>query len=282
MSQVHLPSSMMFDNTLKKPIGVFDSGVGGLSVLWHIRELLPHENLIYVADSSYAPYGDKTPEFISQRAMFISEHLHSLGAKAIVVACNTATAACIDQLRQTFSIPIVGMEPAVKPAVLTSETGVIGVMATTETLRSEKFSRLSHQFGKDVEIVMQPCPGLVELIESNDIHSDETYSLVSKYVGCLLEKRADVLVLGCTHYPFLMPVIKKIAPDVRVLDTGAAVARELKRRVEGVLKTDQHPGQTRFVTSGSCLAMEKVISDLWKREPITGNQVQSLPASGLV
>ena len=173
-----------------KPIGVFDSGVGGLSVLREIRSELPGEDLLYVADSGHAPYGDKSTELIEARAIAIVEFLLSQHAKAIVVACNTATGVAIKMLRARFSVPIVAMEPAVKPAVAITRSGVIGVLATSRTIASDNFARLHERFGADVKILMQACPGLVEQVETGDLAGGKTRALIERYVLPLLEQRS--------------------------------------------------------------------------------------------
>ena len=185
------------------PIGVFDSGVGGLSVLHDVRRELPHEHLLYVADSVHAPYGDRTQAFVEARSIAIVRFLVTQGAKAIVVACNTATSMAVDALRSEFSLPCVAMEPAVKPAVSITKSGVIGVLATTATLSSPRFARLVSHFGSDVDVVLQACPGLVEHVEKGELAHDATRALVEQYVRPLVARGADTLVLGCTHYPFL-------------------------------------------------------------------------------
>jgi len=215
------------------PIGVFDSGVGGLSVLKWIRETLPNENLIYVADSQYAPYGEQPQDLIEQRAKVLTQFLIDEGAKAVVVACNTATVSAINLLRDNFSVPIVGIEPGIKPAVSLSKSGVVGVMATTNTVNSDSVLKLINRFADGRQVEIQPCPGLVECVEKLELNSPRTHQLVQQYVTALLEKGVDTIVLGCTHYPFLLPSIQKIAGNsVEVIDTGEAVAREAKRRLE--------------------------------------------------
>ncbi len=251
----------------KMPIGVFDSGVGGLSVLHEIRRLLPNEDLLYVADSGHAPYGDKSQQFIEQRSIAISEFLVSRNVKAIVVACNTATGAAIATLRSKFSVPIVAMEPAVKPAAALSKTGVIGVLATSRTLASANFVQLFARYGGDVRIEGQACPGLVEEVEAGNLSGSQSRLLLERYVLPLLERDADIIVLGCTHYPFLASLIKEIAgPTVAVIDSGAAVARELYRRleVEQLLAGDKEEGTELFLTSGSLAQAEPIFSQLWK------------------
>ena len=235
------------------PIGVFDSGVGGLSVLIEIRRELPHEDLLYVADSGHAPYGDKPADEIQARAQVIVEFLVSRGAKAIVVACNTATGVSVDALRERWSIPIVGIEPAIKPAVATTRSGVVGVLATSQTIASTRFARLVETFGTGVDVMAQPCPGLVERIEDGDFSGPATRRLIDSYVRPLIEKGADTIVLGCTHYPFITAAIAETAgPGIAIIDPAAAVARELRRRLErgGSLRQDTAPGTTRFWSSG--------------------------------
>lgn len=253
------------------PIGVFDSGVGGLSVLQEIRNALPSENLVYVADSAHAPYGDKSPQFIEARSIAISEFLATQNAKAIVVACNTATGAAITTLRTRFSVPIIAMEPAVKPAAANSQSGVIGVLATSRTLASDNFVKLFARYSADVEILGQACPGLVEQVEAGDLSSNKTRMLVEHYVLPLLEQGVDTLVLGCTHYPFLAPLIQEIVgTTVAVIDSSAAVARQLCRRLEvGKLLADGdciNAGAEYFWTSDTVDKAQPLIAQLWKAD----------------
>ncbi|KPY74291.1 Glutamate racemase [Pseudomonas syringae pv. syringae] len=213
------------------PVGIFDSGVGGLSVLNEVRQLLPSESLLYLADCGHIPYGEKTPEFIIERCLTIAGFFREQGAKALVVACNTATAAGVSHLRQRYpDWPIVGMEPAVKPAAEATRSGVVGVLATTGTLQSARFAALLDRFANDVRVVTQPCPGLVELIETGDLLSPQIRQLLQHYVEPLLAARCDTIILGCTHYPFLKPLLREMLPEsVTLIDTGAAVARQLRR-----------------------------------------------------
>ncbi|WP_207867262.1 glutamate racemase [Pseudomonas sp. 58(2021)] len=213
------------------PIAVFDSGVGGLSVLAEIQHLLPNESLLYFGDCGHIPYGEKTPEFIRQRCSVMAGFFREQGAKALVIACNTATVAGVADLRRDFpDWPIVGMEPAVKPAAAATRSGVVGVLATTGTLQSAKFAALLDRFATDVRVVTQPCPGLVERIESGDLHSAELRALLRHYVNPLLASGCDTIILGCTHYPFLKPMLKSMIPEsISLIDTGAAVARQLQR-----------------------------------------------------
>lgn len=219
-----------------RPIAVFDSGVGGISVLQHIHALLPFEPLLYVADSKYAPYGNKTPAEIQARCFAIADFLIANDAKAIVVACNTATAAAIDAMRAKYTLPnhmpIIGMEPAVKPAAEASKNGIIGVLATTGTLKSAQFAGLLESYGRNVNVVTQACVGLVECIERGEITAENTLRLVEQYCQPLLDAGADTIVLGCTHYPFVRALIEQVAgPDVTLIDTGAAVAKHLQQRL---------------------------------------------------
>ena len=245
-------------------IGVFDSGVGGLSVLRHIRMMLPDARLIYVADSAHVPYGDKTAHYIEQRAIALTRFLIGQGAKAIVVACNTATAAAAQTLRREFNLPVIGMEPAVKPAVSASKSGVVGVLATVGTLKSARFAALLERHAKDIEIITQGCHGLVEQVESGDLEGQKTRELVERYTGPLLLRGADTLILGCTHYPFLAPLIKKVVGDIALIDTGEAVARQLQRRLLAELPdTQPGDGTAHFFTSGDAQAASLIMSKLW-------------------
>ena len=248
------------------PVGVFDSGVGGLSVLREIRRELPSEDLVYVADSAYAPYGDRSKEFIEQRATAIVRFLAGERAKAVVVACNTVTGMAVELLRSRFSMPIVAMEPAVKPAASYTRSGVIAVLATSGTLSSSKFSTLVSRFGAGVQVLVQPCPRLVEQVERGEVASDVTRSLVTGYVRPLIEKGADTIVLGCTHYSFLSEVIQEIAgPAVSIIDPAVAVARELRLRLEAndALLPQERRGVARFWTSGALASVQPVILQLW-------------------
>jgi len=251
------------------PIGVFDSGVGGLSVLREIRRALPHEDLIYVADSGHAPYGDRDSDFIETRSVAIVDFLLARGAKAIVIACNTATAAAVATLRARYRMPIVAMEPAVKPAAANTRSGVVGVLATRGTVESAAFAQLIERFGADAKVLAQACPGLVERVEAGDPSGPESRALVERYVRPLVEQGADTLVLGCTHYPFLAPLIAEIAgPDVAIIDPAAAVARELKRRLEtaSLLSPATHRGEETFWTSAAVDQARAVFAGLWQAD----------------
>lgn len=248
------------------PIGVFDSGVGGLSVLRHIRAALPREHLLYVADSGHAPYGEKSAAWILQRSEQLARFLLDHGAKALVIACNTATAAAAAALRAQLAVPVVAMEPAVKPAVAGTRSGVVGVLATTGTLKSARFAALLDNYAGDVRVLTEPCPGWVDAVERGAVDGDETRQLVRRHVQPLLDAGADVLVLGCTHYPFLRPLIEAIAgAGVQVIDTGAAVAKQLQRRLDdaGLLNGGPSAGTERFWSSGDPAHARDTLAQLW-------------------
>lgn len=251
------------------PIGVFDSGVGGISVLREIRARLAQESLIYVADSRYVPYGEKSPDFIRERSRLIADFLLAQGAKALVLACNTATAAAVAELRDLYpALPIVGMEPAVKPAAEATRSGVVGVLATTGTLKSAKFAALLDRFAHDVRVITQPCPGLVECIESGALDSAATRELLNGFVEPLLAQGCDTLILGCTHYPFIKPLLRELVPaSVSLIDTGEAVARQLQRLLQARdLLAGGPPLATRFYTTGAVGGLQQVLPTLWQDE----------------
>ena len=234
-------------------IGIFDSGSGGLSVLREILRLLPEEDFIYYADNANCPYGEKTPEFIQNRSRTITEYLLSRGAQIIVVACNTATAAAITTLRNEYSVRFIGMEPAVKPAALSSKTGVIGVLATAGTLKGSKYLTTKGIYEDDVKIVEHVGQGFVELVENGILDGPLAEETVRKSLQPLLDAGADRIVLGCTHYPFLRAVIQRVAgPDVQIIDPAPAVARHLIEvmKEEGLL-TDKPVASTSSATEYS-------------------------------
>jgi glutamate racemase len=249
------------------PIGVFDSGVGGLSVLREIHRLLPGEDLIYVADSGHAPYGDKPPAVVQARAEHILRQLRHAGCKAVVVACNTVTGLSIQALRaQHPGWPLVAIEPAVKPAAARTRSGVIGVLATRNTVASPGLARLIAEHAAGVQVLRQACPGWVERVERGELDGPDTEAAVADRVQPLLDAGADVLVLGCTHYPFLLPVIQRlVGPSVAILDPAPAVARELTRRLTGAGLLTPRPrgGMVRFWTSGDPTQTGAVIARLW-------------------
>lgn len=211
-------------------IGVFDSGVGGLTVLAELRRQLPGADFVYVADSAHAPYGERSDAFLVDRSRRITRFLIDHGATLVVVACNTATAAAIATLRAEFAVPFVGIEPGVKPALRLSRNGRVGVMATPATLRSAKFDTLLRAHAAGSEVRLQPCAGLAEGIEQGRLDDAELLHKIETYCAPLRSARCDTVVLGCTHYPLVAPAIERaLGPDVRLLDTAQAVARQAAR-----------------------------------------------------
>ena len=265
----------MTQSICENPIGVFDSGVGGLTILRAVRQALPCENLVYVADAAYVPYGQKSPEQIRDRALAIGRFLVQQGAKAIVVACNTATAAAIDALRARLPIPFVGVEPAVKPAIAATRSGVVGVLATPSTLVSERYRSLIERFAAGVRVVTQPCAGLAEHIERGDLDGERTEQLLRGFIEPLLAQRADVIVLGCTHYPLVAHLVQRIAgPGVVVIENGTAVANEVARQLTllGSARTSG-TGSEIFWSSGPTQQIEPLLIKLWA----THVRLHSLP-----
>ena len=218
--------------------GMVDSGSGGLSVYREIRKLLPDERFIYYADNANCPYGEKSPEFIIRRMHEITDLMLSKGAQVLVVACNTATSAAIADLRASYDIPFIGMEPAVKPAALGTKSGVIGVLATSGTLKGSKYLKMKDLYADEVRVVERQGKGFVELVESGMLSGAEAEAVVGRSLLPLLESGADTVVLGCTHYPFLLPVLQKLADayagagKVRFIDPAPAVARRLLQVME--------------------------------------------------
>jgi len=255
-------------------IGVFDSGVGGLSVLNAVRAQLAAENLLYVADSQHMPYGERDPEYITNRCLAVSQFLRQQPVKALVVACNTASVVAIQTLRDQLDIPVVGIEPAIKPAASVTRSGVVGVMATSRTVQSPGVKKLCELYGENVEIILTPCTGLVERIERAEVNSESTRALISSFVEPMLDAGADTIVLGCTHYPFVHDVIQDIVGNaVTVVEPGIAVARQLSRRLNELeLHRDntnsESAGSETFFSTGEIGEAASVISSLWGR-PVT-------------
>lgn len=252
---------------MEKPatIGVFDSGMGGLSVWKELVREIPDESIIYVADSANAPYGTKSRSFITSRAREITGFLIGQGCKLIVVACNTATGAAITTLRKEFKVPFIGVEPAVKPAALASKTGHVGVLATAQTFKGEHFRRSIKLYSHTVELHQVAGTGLVELIESGAMDSDETRELLKNYLLPMVGQGIDQLVLGCTHYPFLIPLISEIlTARIRIIDPAPAVARQAKKVFEmnGLASKISGVPQYRFFSSGEPDNLSRVISRL--------------------
>ena len=252
------------------PIGIFDSGLGGLTVFEEIQALLPHENLLYIADSAFAPYGNKDSAIIVQRACMLADFLiQTQSIKALVVACNTATAAAIQTLRKRLDIPVIGMEPALKPAVDVTNTGVVGVLATENTLESDRFSHLLDAHQHRARIITQPCFGWVEAVEQGALDADATRQLVLKYVQPLMEADVDTIVLGCTHYPLLEPIIREIVGEqMHILSTGVAVAKQVKNQLDekSILNQQTEQGEELFWTSGDAQQVSAMASLLFQRD----------------
>jgi glutamate racemase len=266
------------------PIGIFDSGVGALSVLRHIQARLPSEHLLCFCDSGYAPYGGKSDAEIIERTLAIASFLRSKRVKAIVVACNTATAAAIEPLRMAYSdLIVVGVEPGLKPAAVFSRSGKAGVLATASTLASSRFLALRDQLSEStgVSFLSAACIGLVEQIEKGELTSPETVQMLERYVTPILRNGADTIALGCTHYPFIQPVIEMIAQressvPVTIIDTGEAVARQLERLLQqrGLQRLETREGSLQAFTSGSRAALVGAFFRLLQLAP----RVMEVPA----
>lgn len=260
------------------PIGIFDSGVGGLSVLRHIRAQLPDEHLLYFADSGHAPYGDKTEQWVAERSLTVARYLVEQGAKAVVVACNTATGAAIKILREHYpDMPIVGVEPGLKPAAAATRSGKVGVLATARTLAGEKFLLLRDQIAASThaEFLLQPAIGLVDQIELGELDSAPIRAMLEKYIHPLLAAGADTLVLGCTHYPFVKASIESVirsatTNDVVLIDTGDAVARRLANLLQEAAllnpgrasAPERRPPRLHGFTSASATALSAAFTSL--------------------
>jgi glutamate racemase len=259
------------------PVGIFDSGLGGLSILRHVRAQLPHEHLLYVADTGFAPYGDKPEHVVAERSLAVARFLVERGAKAIVVACNTATISAVKLMRASFpDLPIVGVEPGLKPAAALTKSGKVGVLATARTLAGAKFLQLRDQITEatGAQFLLQPCRGLVDCIELGD--TDGTLALLQRYVTPLLEQGADTLVLGCTHYPFVQAAIEDVIAatgtrDIAIVDTGEAVARQLVRLLDagGLLRPARAdaPARLEAYTSASATALSAAFNSLIGIDP---------------
>jgi glutamate racemase len=223
-------------------IGVFDSGVGGLSILDEALRQLPQHDYIYLADSANAPYGEKSSDWIAERSLVLCRYLASQGCDAIVIACNTATAEAIKQIRQQLSIPIIGVEPGIKPAAMQSQNHIVGVLATEATLKSDKFNALLATLPSDCRFIKQAGAGLVPLIESGKADGQETLELLAKHLEPIQDAGADTIVLGCTHYPFLRKAIRKLLGEsITLIDTSDAVVRQLKRQLDALKPSGASP-----------------------------------------
>ncbi len=257
-------------------IGVFDSGVGGLSVLREIHRQLPGENLLFVADQAHVPYGSRPLEEVRVFAEVITRYLLSRGAKLIVVACNTASAAALSYLRQRFpKTPFVGMEPAVKPAAERTQSGVVGVLATPATFQGKLYASVVDRFAQGVTVLQDVCPGLVEQIERGELTSPATAAILERALRPMLAQGVDCLVMGCTHYPFVIPLIEEIVgPGVEVIDPAPAVARQVERvlRARGLQGKASGGGTVRVLTTGDAAKLRaflpRLLGERWPVEAL--------------
>lgn len=244
------------------PIGLFDSGVGGTSIWKEVIQLLPYEDTIYLADSINAPYGSKHKDQIIELCIKNVELLRSMGCKLIIVACNTATTNAIKHLRSNYDLPFVGIEPAIKPASLATKTNRIGILATKGTLDSELFHTTSQTWLDKVEVVKQRGTGIVELIESGKLNSQEMTSLLKKYAQVFLNAEVDHLVLGCSHYPYLIPQLKALLPkNITIIDSGLAVAKQTKHllKEENILQTKAKKASHQFYTNAATRTLHSLV-----------------------
>jgi glutamate racemase len=260
------------------PIGIFDSGVGGLTVWRQIRALLPNEDIIYFADSLHCPYGNKPQEEIISLSRKIIDFLISKNCKLIVVACNTATAAAIDTLRFEYPLPFVGMEPAIKPAALNTHTGKIGVLATKGTFEGRLFQETSKKYANNIDTYIQIGEGLVELVEANRYQSAEAKTLLKKYTNSMVNAGVDQIVLGCTHYPFYKEIIEEmVGHNVKVIDPAPAVAKRTQNLLteSNLLNMYNHQGIDRFYSSSNPDVMKTLLANIGIENPVvdtfTGN-----------
>ena len=247
-----------------KPIGIFDSGIGGTSIFREIRTLLPNEHAIYLADSANAPYGEKTKAEIIELSIKNTELLLKKGCKLIVVACNTATTNAIKVLRSNYDVPLIGIEPAIKPAALNTKTGAIGILATKGTLSSELFYNTTSLYSAGIKVIEQEGHGIVPLIESGKINSVEMKALLEIYLKPMLEANIDHLVLGCTHYPYLIPMLLQMLPNqVKIIDSGQAVAKQTKavleqRQLQNLGTTNP---ETLFYSNGNLTVLSEILGN---------------------
>lgn len=266
----------MFETfTSQQPIGIFDSGVGGLSVLRAIRAELPHEDVLYFGDQAHIPYGSRGKDAVRDFSVGITRFLLNQGAKLIVVACNTASAAALHELRIKFpDVSFVGMEPAVKPAAETTQSGKVGILATPTTFSGELYASVVERFARGVAIYTSSCPGLVEQIESGALEADETRTILEDALNPMLAAGVDTIVMGCTHYPFVIPLIQAITgPSVRTIDPAPAIARQTRRLLTGsdLLNGQTELGEMRFFTSAEPDNLSQLLLPLLgETGPVTG------------
>ncbi len=248
------------------PLGVFDSGIGGLSVLREILRQQPHEDVIYIADQSHVPYGPRPISEVERFSEQITRFLRSKDAKLIVVACNTASAAALYHLRELFpDTPFVGMEPAVKPAAEKTQSGVVGVLATPATFQGELYASVIERFAHDVIVLQDTCPGLITRIENGELQARATKRILEKALRPMLARGVDRIVMGCTHYPFVIPLIREIVgPGVEVIDPAPAVARQVGRLLDAheMHNGGQKRGKIRFYTTGDPVKLESLLPAL--------------------
>ena len=252
-----------------KPIGIFDSGVGGTSIWKELHLMLPHEYTLYLADSKNAPYGDKSKAEIIDLSIKNTELLIEKGCKLIIVACNTATTNAIKTLRENYPIPFIGIEPAIKPAALSSQTKAVGVLATKGTLSSELFNRTSDLYSHGIKVIEQVGDGLVELIESGNINSKDMETLLKNYLQPMIDAQIDYLVLGCTHYPYLIPLLLKLLPKhIKIIDSGLAVARQTKAVLEkhNLLNPQKTTAKPEFYSNKNPQVMAQLLGGNYKVE----------------
>ena len=251
---------------MKRGIGVFDSGVGGLSVLREIRQQLPSENLVYVADQAHVPYGLRSANQVRGFSKEITRYLRSRGSKIIVVACNTASAAALHYLRDSFpDVPFVGMEPAVKPAAEGTQSGIVGVLATPATFQGELFNSVVERFAQGVTVMTDTCQGLVDHIERGELDSPATRRILEKALHPMLERGVDRVVMGCTHYPFVIPLIEGITgPEVEVIDPAPAVGRQVGRVLDAyeLWEPGSSLGAVRYITTGNPAKLSSLLPNL--------------------
>ncbi|MDO6596326.1 glutamate racemase [Oceanihabitans sp. 2_MG-2023] len=246
----------------KQPIGIFDSGVGGTSIWKELHARLPHENTIYLADSKHAPYGNKTKEEIIALCIKNTELLLSKGCKIIVVACNTATTNAIHYLRKKYNIPFIGIEPAIKPAALNTKTKAVGILATKGTLSSTLFHKTTDLFTNGIEVIEQVGEGIVPLIENGTINSEEMKALLQVYLKPMLDANIDYLVLGCTHYPYLIPQLLEMLPShVNIIDSGEAVAKQTKAvlKLHELLNDTTNKPKLQFYSNGNPKVIQQLL-----------------------
>ena len=256
-------------NSNNQPIGIFDSGIGGTSIWKAIHQLLPNEKTIYLADSKNAPYGQKSKKEIIELSMKNTDFLLEMKCKLIVVACNTATTNAIEELRAKYNVPFIGIEPAIKPAVTHSKTQIIGILATQGTLNSELFNKTTEKY-QDTKIIEQVGHGLVQLIENGEINSPEMTKLLQSYLNPMIEANIDYLVLGCSHYPYLIPQIKKILPEqIQIIDSGEAVAKQTQNVLrDKVGFSSAEDNESIFYTNTDPKVLKEILGNKFKVEKI--------------